>query len=136
MAFLFQKTDHNYHNSFKCAFQAYCRTELHFANSVTLTADSLSREIGLIDPDNDRQMFLEDNQQAFLPEKKISQIKHSEDSVRNSTFCILLNFISFAFCRILNPSLFLYHISNNFINPHQSIFLSNVKRTLLGPFAF
>eukprot|EP00795_Rhopilema_esculentum_P002021 gene2021-17582_t len=75
------RTDHNYHNSFKCAFQAYCRTELHFANSVTLTADSLSREIGLIDPDNDRQMFLEDNQQAFLPEKKISHTKHSEDSI-------------------------------------------------------
>ena len=80
-AFSFQKSDHNYHNSFKCAFQAYCQSELYFASSVTSAADTLSRAIGLVDPDNDRFNFLEDNQQVFCPDRKVSYVKYSDDTV-------------------------------------------------------
>jgi len=82
---LVSKSDHNYHNSFKCALQAYCKSELFFANSVTSAADTLSLAIGIVDPDNDRLNFLEDNQILCNPERKFVVVKHSEDPITTIT---------------------------------------------------
>eukprot|EP00794_Sanderia_malayensis_P006153 gene6153-6859_t len=82
---IISKTDHNYHNSFTAALQAYCGSELRLANSFITAADSLSRSVGIVDPDNDRLMFLEDNQHAFVPDKKLEFQKRPIDKLSSIT---------------------------------------------------
>ena len=62
---------------------------MRLGNSFISAADSLARAVGIVDPDNDRLLFLEDNQHAFFLDKKFAFQKHSDDVVRLCTYFVL-----------------------------------------------
>lgn len=54
---------------------------MRMANAQIQSANSLAHTISIMDADNDIKLFLEDNQNTFLPHVKFSFVSHADDSV-------------------------------------------------------
>ena len=51
------------------------------ASAQIQAANSLAHTVSIMDPAGDNKMFLEDNQNSFLPQVKFSFVPHADDTV-------------------------------------------------------